>query len=396
MKINKWTLGLASLGLVSLVTEARAQTNALMTTVSATTISGYVDTSAVWNPGSGNANPAPYALNTGKQDGFNVDAIDIRLQKALEEGQWSAGYVAELMFGPDSGSITADPAIRQAYVEFRAPLGNGLDFQMGRWDNLIGYESNDSYKNPNWTHSYGYSLEPTEHTGLLTTYKFCDALTAQVGVVDTVTTVGINGRSTGVFANGEPEGEKGLVSLLSFTAPTNWGFLSGSSAYFGFDWGQGPAGGAPRRDHFYIGGTLNTPVKDLTVGGAFDYVTHEDVAGFDTGHAYAFGGYISYKLTDKLTLNGRAELAEGRYFAATGLTGVGVIPPGLPADEEQIFALTGTLQYDLWANVISRLEVRWDDAVNGGYSATPFGGTVTGIGAKRNEVLVAANVIYKF
>jgi len=106
MKINKWTLGLASLGLVSLVTEARAQTNALMTTVSATTISGYVDTSAVWNPGTGNANPAPYAFNVGKQDGFNVDSVDIRLQKALEEGQWAAGYVAELMYGPDSIATT--------------------------------------------------------------------------------------------------------------------------------------------------------------------------------------------------------------------------------------------------------------------------------------------------
>jgi len=396
MKINKWTLGLASLGLVSLVTEARAQTNALMTTVSATTISGYVDTSAVWNPGTGNANPAPYAFNAGKQDGFNVDSVDIRLQKALEEGQWAAGYVAELMYGPDSIATTGDVAIRQAYVEFRAPLGNGLDFQMGRWDNLIGYESNDSYKNPNWTRSYGYSLEPTEHTGLLTTYKFCDAVTAQVGVVDTVTTVGINGRSTGAAVNGEPEGEKGFVSLLSLTAPTNWGFVSGSSGYIGFDWGQGPAGGAPRRDHFYIGGTLNTPLKDLTVGGAFDYVTHEDLGGFDTGHAYALGGYLSYKLTDKLTLNGRIEFAEGRYFAASGLANVGVFPAGPSASEEQIFALTGTVQYQLWDNVISRLEFRWDDALDGGYSATPFGGTVSGLGTKRNEVLLAANIIYKF
>src|ERR1700761_7454615 len=113
MKINKWTLGLASLGLVSLVTDARAQTNALMTTVSATTISGYVDTSAVWNPGTGNANPAPYAFNAGKQDGFNVDSVDIRLQKSLDESQWAAGYVAELMYGPDSVAVTGGVAMRR-------------------------------------------------------------------------------------------------------------------------------------------------------------------------------------------------------------------------------------------------------------------------------------------
>jgi len=382
MKINKWTLGLAAVGLVGLATEARAQTNGLLTTVSATTLSGYVDTSAVWNPGTGNANPAPYAFNAGKQDGFNVDSIDLRLQKALEEGQWSAGYVAELMFGPDSTGVTGDVAIRQAYVEFRVPIGNGLDFQFGRWDNLIGYESSDSYKNPNWTRSYGYSLEPTEHTGLLATYKFSDLITAQAGVVDTLTTVGINGRTTNPALETDPEGEKALVSLLSLTAPDSWGFLKGSTAYVGFDWGNGPAIG-PRRDHFYLGGTINTPVKDLTVGAAYDYVTHEDLGGFNAGHAYAADLYLSYKVTDKLTVNGRAEYSEGAYWG---------LLEGDPAFKE-VFALTGTVQYDLWANVISRLEIRWDHACDGG---SPFGGTTVGVGSKKNEVLLAANLIYKF
>ena len=430
MNINKWTLGLAALGLVSLVPAARADDAKpvpLNTALSATTISGYDDTSAVWNPGSGNANPAPYAFNAGKQDGFNLDSVDLRLQKALEEGQWSAGYVAELMLGPDAGGITGSgtstAAIRQAYVEFRVPIGNGLDFELGRWDNLIGYESSDSYKNPNFTRSYGYTFEPTEHTGLLATYKFSDMITAQVGVADTVTTLGLNTRSTGSFSpNGSPEGKKALVSLLSFTAPDSWGFVKGSSFYAGLDWGQGPSTYAlptgvtlpanpyvkvndDGRVHIYLGGTLNTPVKDLTVGGAWDYITHEDVGGtvtiggtpvttvggFDSGHAYALAGYMSYKVTDKLTLNGRAEYAEGNVL--------GLMTPGIgdPAFHE-VFALTGTVQYDLWANVISRLEVRWDHACDGG---TPFGGTTASSflvnnGNKKNEVLVAANVVYKF
>src|ERR1700728_2921078 len=95
MKIEKWSLGLAAAGLITLAPALRAQTtNApaptpaptpapipLLTTLSATTISGYVDTSAVWNPGTGNANPAPYAFNLGKQDGFNLDAVDIKIAK---------------------------------------------------------------------------------------------------------------------------------------------------------------------------------------------------------------------------------------------------------------------------------------------------------------------------
>ena len=90
MKIEKWTLGLAAIGLVTLAPALQAQTPPpqlvpAMTAVSATTISGYVDTSAVWNPGTGNANPAPYAFNAGKQDGFNLDAIDLKVSKPLDE-----------------------------------------------------------------------------------------------------------------------------------------------------------------------------------------------------------------------------------------------------------------------------------------------------------------------
>jgi hypothetical protein len=89
MKINKWTLGLAAVGLVSLAPAVNAQTASqqntpLLTSLSATTISGYVDTSAVWNPGTGTANTAPYAFNAGKQNGFNLDAVDIKLAKPLK------------------------------------------------------------------------------------------------------------------------------------------------------------------------------------------------------------------------------------------------------------------------------------------------------------------------
>jgi len=63
----------------------------------------------------------------------------------------------------------------------------------------------------------------------------------------------------------------------------------------------------------------------------------------------------------------------------------------------EVIALTGTVQYDLWANVVSRLEIRWDHSAQGGDA---FGGVgQAGSGSlpdKKNEVLIAANVIYKF
>jgi hypothetical protein len=414
MNIEKWTLGLTAVGLVTLspalfgqTTNAAPQIIPLATALTATTISGYVDTSAVWNPGTGNANPAPYAFNAGKQDGFNVDAVDVRIAKAEDETPWATGYVVELSYGPDAAGIDGGAyPIRQAYVEMKTPIGNGIDWQLGRWDNLLGYESSDSYKNPNYTRSYGYSIEPTEHTGLLGTYKVSDALTIQGGVADTVNTLGLNTRT-------DPgslvvESKKSLVSLVTFTAPTNWGAFGGSTFVAGFDYGEGNSGGVNSidtstghdRQEVYVGATINTPVKDLTFGASWDWIHHFDVvtgpgSTYDARYVDAVAGYGSYKLTDKLTLNGRAEYANGPGLTALLFANDGEAPGagGSGGAFDKVAALTGTLQYDLWANITSRLEVRWDHAADG---SAPFGGTIPGTGAKKNEVTVAANVIYKF
>lgn len=405
MKMNKWTLGLAAAGLVSLTPSLLAQTNMsasampmpvpVTTALSATTISGYVDTSMVWNPGTGNANVAPYSFNAGKQDGFNVDSVDLKVSKAEDEGQWAAGYTLELMYGPDAPFITGGTPLRQAYVVVRTPVGNGIDWQIGRWDNLLGYESSDSYKNPNWTRSYAYTIEPTEHTGVLASYKFCDAVTLQAGVANEVTTVGINARNASGAGGATIESKKGLVSLLTLTAPDSWGSMAKSTLYAGLDYGAGYAaevGGthAVDKTHVYLGATLYTPVKDLTLGLSWDTVNNYDGGPGPEGYATAYDAYISYKITDKLTLNGR-----GEYFhtTAAGFTPLDpFLPNGAPQDEK-ILAFTGTLQYDLWANVISRLEVRWDTSANG---YPQFGGTTPGLPTKNNEILVAANIIYKF
>lgn len=387
MKINKWTLGLAAVGLVNLAPAALAQQAAtaqnspLMTALSATTISGYVDTSAVWNPGTGTANVAPYAFNAGKQNGFNLDAVDLKLSKPLEEGKWSAGYVAELSYGPDAQGIDAGAyPIRQAYVDLGVPVGNGLELKMGRFDNLLGYESSDAMNDPNWTRSYAYTFEPTEHTGLLASYKFAEWISAQAGIVDEVSTAG------GV--NARYESRRGFISLLTLTAPESWGFLKGSALYAGLDYGPGAASDLTE---WYVGATVNTPVKDLTVGFSWDNISDANVNGLDAGSFDSIAGYISYKVTDKATISGRAEYANGSALSALD----SAVNTGTPFGTlEKAIELTGTFQYDLWQNVISRLEIRWDH--NAGGVGPAFGGETTGVPVKNNELLVGANVIYKF
>src|SRR6516165_8005099 len=106
MKFNKWTLGLAAIGAVSLASAAKAAApaetpnNVITGAAAATVLSGYVDTSAHWNLGTGNANVPAYAFNSpAKADGFNLDAVKVSLEKPLDETEWAAGYKVDLMFG---------------------------------------------------------------------------------------------------------------------------------------------------------------------------------------------------------------------------------------------------------------------------------------------------------
>jgi hypothetical protein len=415
MKIEKWTLGLAASGLISFSPALLAQTptpgsiqqqTPLLTALSATTISGYVDTSAVWNPGTGNANPPPFAFNAGKQDGFNLDSVDIKISKPLDQTGWSAGYTAEISYGPDAQAIDKGAyPIRQAFVELNMPVGNGIDWQLGRIDSLLGYESSDSYKNPNFTRSYGKTVEPTEMTGLVASYKFSDAISLQLGASDTATTEPFS-----VNQRVGAESKKAYVGLLTLTAPDSWGSFKGSTLYAGYQFGQGTV--AQDRRELYVGTTINTPVKDLTFGFAFDSIEHLDVyvggADMDTGYFASYAGYASYRVTEKLTLNGRFEYANGAGLgaladAANGVPTavVGGTPMPVPNPMNKVIALTGTVQYDLWANVVSRLELRWDHDASGmestDGSSAAFGGIGDGAAPeKKNDVMIAANVIYKF
>jgi hypothetical protein len=52
-----------------------------------------------------------------------------------------------------AGAPYNSEGIKQAYVLLHAPVGNGLDFRVGVWDTIIGYEMTDSVNNPNYTRS---------------------------------------------------------------------------------------------------------------------------------------------------------------------------------------------------------------------------------------------------
>ena len=399
MKYNAWTLALIGAGVVSLPAVSHAEekgTNAVLSALSATTISGYVDTSAQWNPGTGNANLPVYTPNgvqgASKADGFNLDVVALTISKPVGEGEWGAGYNATLLFGPDAtgynpsyGTTGSDFSLKDAYVDLRAPLGNGLDLKLGTFAEILGYEVYETGNNPNYTRSYGYEIEPLALTGLIAAYQFSPVISAQGGVANTWST-GINTRSDPPKA----ESYKAYIGGVTLTAPDSLGFLAGSTlaggVINGFDAGASQA----TKTSFYVGGTMKTPLKCLSVGIAYDYVAlanantldeNGDTVIHNSGYQNASALYLLWQATEKLTFNTR-----GEYFSQSQY----LVSSGMPS---QAFAVTETVQYDLWKNVVSRLEFRWDHSASG---QDAYGGTQPGSPSLKNAFLVAANLIYKF
>ncbi|HWX18711.1 MAG TPA: outer membrane beta-barrel protein [Candidatus Binatia bacterium] len=415
MKCNPWTLGLLSAGLISLpaVTQAEEKPSSVLTALSATTLSGYVDTSAEWNPGTGNAHVPGYAWNApSKADGFNLNVVELNLEKPVDAADnWGAGYKVSLLAGPDASAFntlsqtalaagavnSADFAVKQAYVALHAPVGNGLDFKIGTWDTLIGYEVFESINNPNVTRSYGYTMEPTTHTGVQATYQFCSTVSATAAVADTFGP-NINTRAA---KPGRTESDKTYMAAVTFTAPTNWGVLNGSTLTACIINGYNNAIGADQTS-FYVGATVSTPVTGLKVGACYDYAgistQPSGVAGggnIGSAYANAFGLYASFQATEKLSIYGRAEYAT---TDVAGLFGGSVNETTkTPLIAAGYIETTATLQYDLWKNVLSRLELRWDHSEHGdAFGGIIGGGAAAAAPARDNYFTLLASVAYKF
>ena len=204
------------------------------------------------------------------------------------------------------------------------------------------------------------------------------------------------------------------MGSISLTAPDSAGFMKGATLNAGVinsvsgnlvgntaigGFGIGGLGlNTFGTTSFYAGITVPTPLTALKVGAAFDYLdihnAHQPIGfgGNSDSSAMVLGLYANFQANDKLSFNFRGERLEDNNAGVTGGAGV---------DE-----VTLTAQYQLWANVLSRVEFRWDYSgpQNGfplnarAYDSTPQGTANPngGLGVHNNAYMLALNLIYQF
>ena len=376
MKMNKWTMGLAAAGVVSLASAAQAEENSVLTALSSTVISGSVEASYVGGFSTNN--------NMHNNGGFEANGASLDIGSPLGGGDYSASYNVGLLFGNRAGAFARnsdDHLLRNANIGMNLPFGNGVDLTLGLFDTTVGYEVEASASNPNVMRSYGYQLEPRTHTGLLAATEITEGLSVSAGL--------INGFDSSDGEDTEGHADLGYVLGADFTLPDSLGFLGGSTLYVGYvdgsDEGQGvlqsngtTAINTDDNTLLYIGASVNTPIEGLAVGIAYDDREYSDGAEADSAAVYA-----TYSLSDDASISLRYDN--------------GTLEKGTNEDSFDNLALT--LDYSIWENVTTRLELGWESGYDGpgvGYGGAGDKFADSGQDGEADSSYFALNAFYSF
>jgi hypothetical protein len=335
MKMNKWTVGLAAAGVVSLASTAQAEENSVLTSLGSTVLSGSVEASYM---GSFSSDNALY------EDGFNANGASLSIGSPLGGEGYAAGYNVEFLLGQRASDFegndkngSEDFLIKNANIGMSLPVGNGIDLTLGLFDTITGYEVEASASNPNVSRSYGFAIEPFTHTGLLASTAITDNVSVSLGLANQFDSTGPDN-----LGSTAADGHFGYLAGLEITAPDSLGPLSGSTLYVGIT-----EGADDDKEILYVGASIPTPIEGLSLGVAYD--DRED----PTGDAEATAVYATYGLSDTMNLALRYDTLEDDGFL------------GQQGDTKS--ALTATLGVALFDNVVTRIEYRSEtgDRVHG-------------------------------
>ena len=343
MKMNKWTVGLAAAGVVSLASTAQAEENSVLTALSSTVISGSVEASYV-----GSLSGSNRLYN---DDGFVANGASLAIGSPLGEGDYSAGYNVELLLGDRAGAFSGGSSdnlhIKNANIGLNVPFGNGVDLTVGLFDTIVGYEVEASGSNPNVNRSYGYGLEPLTHTGVLASTSLSDNLSVSFGLA--------NAFDSTADANGSIDGTGNFAYLVGvdITVPDSLGFLGGSNLYIGYASGA-DAGADSDEDNklLYVGGSISSPIEGVSLGVAYDALESPNGPDQDAVAIYAL-----WDVSDGVSLATRYDTLDDG------------------SDSKSMWSVT--LGYSVWENVLTRLEYNYetgdrDDGDSTGFALNLF------------------------
>lgn len=323
---------------------------------------------------------------------FSFDQLWFEIERAVSEEN-RAGFRADIVFGKDAGLLSGDFGagdglsgndleVYQAYIQYLAPIGEGVTFQFGKFATLIGAEVVQAPYNFNITRGHVYNLfQPITHTGLLASTAVA-GLDVSLGFVNETRSF----PARDIDLNDDKAVLWSVGSALGETMSWSFNGTHGSS-----DSGQGvdePAGNEETILDFIFG---FDPNENFSAYVNADWIDSE---ASSTRGGNEFDGY--------------GVAVAGRY-AVTQRTGVALRGEWVDLDFDrggdfEVWGLTSTVDYKLTEKLMVRGEVRYDNVSDGGSPFVDSGSFCAGAAYSSgcadinddDQVTAGVEVIYSF
>jgi hypothetical protein len=316
-----------------------APVGALTQVLGSTSLSGFVDTYYGYNFNQPKSQTSGLRAFDGPSNQFALNLIEINLDKPPDPTNSRLGFHLGVGFGQAMNVVNStDPAglgfaqyLKEAYVSYLAPVGKGLQVDVGKFVTPHGAEVIETQDN--WNYSRGllflYAI-PFYHYGARAKYTFSDKYSLTGFLVNGWNDIYDNntGKTIGATFGWNPS-KKVSVSQGYMAGPET----TGTNAH----WRQ-------------LSDTVVTysPTSKLTTTMNFDYGRGDRVAGlvrpvFWTGIA----GYVRYAFNPQYAVSTRYEYFNDHYGFTTGTP-------------QHVQEFTGTFQRILAHHLITRLEFRHD------------------------------------
>lgn len=304
---------------------------------------------------------------------FSLNQAGVILERAPDpERGRRVGLRLDLMFGQATETLQGNSNnelrpqvyrhIWQAYGTYVLPVGKGLKVDFGKWASSLGYESNYTKDNFNYSRSFYFNFLPFYHFGVRTNYALSDRLTFEHWLVN------------GTQQSEDFNGFKSRAFLINYKPSQR--ITSQFNYYFGQEQRdlQAPANGSslpvqpglglnsirPSPDgRLHIFDTYHTfsLTKKLTIALEADYVVGRVRRSSPPATVWGGAGYVRYQFNPKIAMAGRFEYLAERT-ASDGALFSGVT--------QALKEHTLTFDYLLADGFLGRIEYRRD------FSNRPF------------------------
>ncbi len=329
---------------------------------------GYFDGSYTQNFNNPSNNVNQLRIYDVNSNQFRPNLLQVVLEKESEaSGDWKhrAGFKVKFNAGRDSDfiggvdlSTWAD--FQELYVQYVAPVGNGVHIQLGQFNTLIGYEVVESPHNPNYSRSWLFGLgQPFTTRGGRVSYDITKRISLSVGAIGFINS-----------ARGNSQHDPLMDAALTIT-PSERVKLT----LYGLAGPRPGATGTPGGDMLLVGGFASFQATQQTSLVLESYYANQANSSriSQAGNARWNGvaGYVIHDFTRQWGVRLRAELFEdaGGYVSCEGTTAYqpranvcfgATSTAAAPPVAQTLWEVTSTLQYKPFKSLITRLEYRYD------------------------------------